>query len=430
MSDLGLVPDTPELKNAWPELQTLGKRLAGILPDSDVTMPVLVSGDWGAGKTTLLRVIEHELRERACHPVVFEAWRYEAEGPLLPALVRVVWSHLPPSVRADAEHKKLWAELWQDTVTAAASMGPSLAQLVAGPLGGTLMNGLVGVLKRRQGGQAPDAAGGLESSITERLWDKLHLAVGTLPSDATPLVVLIDDLDRCSPSGAVALLDAIRMLIVQAPRGASQAKLAGSDERPLDLHFVVALDRTVLTQAVARKYHDISRFEGNRYLEKIFPLTFDLPRPDESAIRELVERSLTQSHLALRDVCAGALSKPIFANPRLVKRCINRLKLLRHFEKAKGEIGSAEYRELVVLVEWLAATERWPSLRRLLSRRPQEYWHKVRAVLRHGESSESLEHAVHELFDEPDLRHWLGEALEGSVDTFYAADKRLRKWGL
>jgi hypothetical protein len=427
MGDLGLVPDTPEVKEPWEELKQLGISLAGILPGLHVTMPILVSGDWGSGKTSLLEVVKRQIEcPGRGHSVLFEAWRHEAESHLLPAMMRAVWESLPDKVRAEPVRKQKWQAVQRATLTAAKAMGPFLAQMLGGPVLGSVFGAAVAVANQQESdGPLPAEPTGLVVSPLESLWNTLDEFIDSLAADQKPLVILIDDLDRCSPSGAVALLDSIRMLVVHADRSKSAA-----DRGARALRFVVALDRGVLTQAVARKYQDISRFEGNRYLEKIFPLTFDLPRPDDRAIRELVDRSLDQAHIELQDACTGPLSKPIFANPRLVKRCINRLKLLRHFERGNGEVNDSEFKRLVILVEWLAATERWPSLRRLLSRRPQEYWHSVRAFLSEGKNSESLEHAVHELLDEPDLKHWLEEVLQGSVDTFYAADERLRRWGL
>jgi len=78
--------------------------------------------------------------------------------------------------------------------------------------------------------------------------------------DGAAPVILIDDLDRCSPDGAVALLDGIRLLVTGGPE--------------LRCNFVVALDRGVIAARSVAKFQGISGYDGNRYLEKIFPVSF------------------------------------------------------------------------------------------------------------------------------------------------------------
>jgi hypothetical protein len=417
MGGLTLIPDTPETKEPWPDLKELGERLAQTLHGLDVTMPVLVSGDWGSGKTTLLEVIRKQIQtgDGLGHAILFEAWRHETEGHLLPALVRAVWDGLPEEVRSDAEKKRKFGLLWRKTLVAAKSMG-SLASLAGGPVLGALFSAAVAIDDHDQS-QRPS------STPVEELWKALDTFIELLRGDLKPLVILIDDLDRCSPSGAVALLDLIRLLVVHAYRSEREG---GARQ----LRFVVALDRGVLTQAVARKYHDISRFEGNRYLEKIFPVSFDIPRPDSEAVRELVDRCFEGEGGDLtQESCQDVLSAAVFANPRLIKRCVNRLKLLAHFESLSQVSATRDGETLQAIILWLAAIERWPALRRLLSRRPPEYWNNLKFEMERGSLSD-VERALVELLEEPDFKHWLKTLHRDQFARFYEADDRLRRHGL
>jgi len=218
---------------------------------------------------------------------------------------------------------------------------------------------------------------------------------------------------------------------------------------------VVALDRKVLTHAVALKFAGVNRYDGNRYLEKIFPFFFELPQPSGAAVHRLVSTILgtnsgppataepgkqTATDLANElDALATALGDPSFANPRLIKRCINRFRLILEFEKetakdagpTKLRSASQQTDRLVVLARWIAASERWPSLRRLLASRGDELWSRL-GESRNGD--DSLDADMRALLEEDGVEAWMRkELLSGKgqrIAEYREADQRLRAWGL
>jgi len=440
-----LLDDRPE-EEPWQGLKDLAYRLARDLPRYPASSPLLISGEWGLGKTSLLWEVRKQLM--AMEPVrprvagktlprvlVFEAWRYEGELPLLLALVRSLWSSIgtlkglePEKVEAG---KEIWKELWDASVALAVGMGPGLAQSAMGPLGASAVQSLVQFRKEAKE-ETPEETlekefARLTADATDQLWCKFRELINFFwPHADRPLIILIDDLDRCCPAGAVNLLDSIRLILAQ------------TDE--LNCRFVVALDRGVLSMAVANKFADLGHYEGNRYLEKIFPVSFDLPRPGRQDVARLIEVLLARlgngneaEHL---EVLHKAFLDPIFANPRLVKRCINRFLMLLRFESDQNDAGKPpakasedELRKRIILVQWMAACERWPALRRLLSRRNAHYWERVRAAL--GDPDQKLPDPDAEaLLQQPDLQTWLNFHLAEGAEPLYKAEQRLQRWGL
>ncbi|HBL26364.1 MAG TPA: hypothetical protein DD490_05970 [Acidobacteria bacterium] len=440
-----LLDDRPE-KEPWQGLKDLAYRLARDLPQYPASSPLLISGEWGLGKTSLLWEVQRQLTSmEAVRPrvggqtlhrvLVFEAWRYEGELPLLLALVRYLWSGIGPLKDLKPEDvgkgKEIWKDLWDASVALAVGMGPGLAQLAIGPLGASAIQSLVQFRKETREGTPEETSekefARLTADATEQLWCKFRELINHFwPTADRPLIILIDDLDRCSPSGAVSLLDSIRLILAKA-----------SD---LNCRFVVALDRGVLSMAVANKFADLGHYEGNRYLEKIFPVSFDLPRPGRQDVARLIEDLLAQlrngnaaEHL---EVLHKAFVDPIFANPRLVKRCINRFLMLLRFESDNNDAGKTpakasedELRKRIILVQWMAACERWPALRRLLSRRNSNYWERVRMAL--GDPNQKLPDTDAEtLLMQPDLQTWLSFHLAEGAEPLYQAEQRLQRWGL
>jgi hypothetical protein len=457
----GLLSDVPEERDEylWGGLKSLRDQLADELGSFPVTSPVLISGDWGAGKTTLLKALRRRIdpnaseKNRIPGTLFFEAWRYERESLLLPALIRAIWQCLPKEVQPSPH----WCrQLWNSAVAVASGLGPELAKIAGGPWG-AIVAGLLAGRQHEVASESSEPPVASESSEppqdeTEKLWEGFGNLLKNWDAER-PLIIFIDDLDRCSPEGAVALLDAIRMLLNYA------TSLPADDSRQqLPCRFVVALDRTVLAQAVARKFSDLSRYEGNRYLEKIFPLAFDMPRPEGSEVHHFVTTFLRMNRSMTSEVERGpqiadeeldalslALSDRIFANPRLMKHCINRFRLVRRFE-AQPQPGvvdgdgddieediEARTRQLVVLTKWIAATARWPHLRRLLSRRGDDYWRRFREALTGGEERLPDSEAK-ELLKDEGIEIWLRREMFGGKGTrligYREADQRLRRWGL
>jgi KAP family P-loop domain len=454
-----LVSDLPELREEalWPGVQALAERLAAQILYFHATSPVLISGDWGQGKTTLLRAIQRSIEKQPSttdlpRTLFFEAWRYEACDLLLPALLRAIWEILPEGKRPSPT---LGQKLWHWGVVCSVGMAGGLAKIAGGPAE-PLVDALLGLYKDEKEGGIPvefkppkDAALELQRNFQSlvRTW-----------SANCPLVIFVDDLDRCSPAGAVSLLDALRHLLHQATTPVT------GPVTDLPCRFFVALDRKIMAEAIAKKFADVSSYEGNRYLEKIFPITFDLPRPERNEVRQLltsVLKSPALTHAEGRgeeplvsrsaesllpdelDALETALADPLFANPRLMKRCIGRFQLVLTFErepmaKSGGHpwlSPGAKLPEdhLIVLARWIAATERWPALRQLLARQADEPWDALREAPKDLDRKD-FDPDFRKLLEEFGVKAWLTQVLNGAggskIEDLRSADRRLRVWGL
>jgi hypothetical protein len=209
------------------------------------------------------------------------------------------------------------------------------------------------------------------------------------------------------------------------------------------------MDRDVLVRAISAKFASIGAYDGNRYLEKVFPLAFALPVPEKNATGHLVRKLLKQQRGAAVRLGSGeqnewdrwhealstALSDMHFANPRLIKRCINRFAFIKHFELAAGapiEDAHGGDDSDIVLAKWLAATERWPALRRMIQQRRDE-WQRIEQALM-GQASGPLGPDAESLLTERGGSPWLrAEIFAGnnaSIARYQGAELRLRRWGL
>jgi hypothetical protein len=433
----------------WDGLRDLSQRLAYVIKLAAPSTPILVSGDWGSGKSSLLAATQKALAATGHLTVAFNAWSYEGEGPLLPLLLRALWQQAPKELTSKREAKRSREALLQAAGRLVAQKGPSMA-ILAGALGlpllGEALQGfhflhhfhflhLFEPLVHGSGhgehknGDHEDAVAVVQEEfrwLIERLINK---------HSGQPVVFFIDDLDRCSPFAALALIESLRILI-----GGTN----GGKEAP-EARYVVALDRTTLIRTVQQKFHGMSDYDGNRYLEKIFPLSFHVPQPERAAIMHFVasffvaDKTLpSDTREALKDILCLALANPVFANPRLMRRCTQRFQMYLRFEAASGRaivgpLDDEHSYKLLFLVKWIAAGERWPTLRRLFARHADDYWLKVKQCLSEPQAS-SPEVEIEPLLAEQDLVLWLRRELFGTketrLDAYRNAEEQLSRYGL
>ena len=448
-----LLDDLPELRTErwWPGLDELAVRVVRVLDAPGLDAPVLLTGPWGAGKTTLLRAIEARLDPGRVGPdrparrtLWFDAWRHETEGELLPGLVRAVWEQIPDGRRQSPDAQRVWSVAWR----AAAAVG-----LLSLPAVGALFGGAPGALAGKvladkvnaRAIQDAAAAVGLKQELiddapppVDRL-TALQKALGALldlgwPAAEHPRgpVLLIDDLDRCSPVGAVALLDQLRALL---------ARQAG--DRPLRLRFLLAMDREVLARAVAARFRGPSGdadYDGNRFLEKLFPVAFAVPAPEGRALQQLIQGFVRDTAPAdgrsgdWQDALLSALNDPLFNNPRLIKRCVNRFRLVTAFEAEPGAPPRPDDDADRLLARWIAATERWPELRRWMQEQGDEWWRQLSEHLGAPAAKPAPAEAA-PLMAQRGVQAWLRRELfatasRSRVPAYREADRRLRRWGL
>jgi hypothetical protein len=156
------------------------------------------------------------------------------------------------------------------------------------------------------------------------------------------IVVLIDDLDRCSPENVVALLESINLLM----------DVPG-------FIFVLALDYEVLIRAIAARYPHAS---GHVFIEKMVQVPFRVPKLNlerESFLRELVpEWNRMEPHFPgnFANYAHEIASTALDSNPRQIKRLLNSFLVLRRIiDRLSFDVDYA------LLTALIGLQLRWPQ---------------------------------------------------------------------
>ncbi len=402
INKIRLVGDSPT-ETLSPELTGFSKNLTSHIkhqttqPDSLGFNCTLLSGDWGSGKTSIMKQVQKELEQDdgPIKTLMFEAWRYEAEENLLFSLLWQLFEMMNPDVSKPRKQPNAWN---YTLATVGQYLGVSASKIQKD----------VDAIKSQQ--QKKERPRFLEDYISTDKFLKCLNDIIEKEFEEGKLIIFIDDLDRCSPESAMKLLDNIRHMIT-ASSGISK-----------NLFFLVAMDKITLKQAIQHKFSDFSAYDSNRYLEKLFPLTFQVPAFNIQ-LNDVLEND--SDNKSARDRFDAILSQPFFNNPRLTKRCINQL--TTYWQPAR--MTKPEFRES--MIEWLAAINRWPMFRDLVNEKGDGFWERVSNQLRQGSTERDTTNIHYEdmeqLFKQPGIKRFLENSVVfGNIRHHEGSDLQTR----
>ncbi len=188
------------------------------------------------------------------------------------------------------------------------------------------------------------------------------------------VAIFIDDVDRCLPENVVMLIEGIKLLL--AGEGITPQSVNAGDGSNKAV-FVFGLDRQIVGEAIRARYPNSTLYTGENYLEKIFDVSLEVPPASKEGVRKLIYDSLKDQDRVARLVTplgnsneddskplVDVLCNPVFANPRVIKRVLNRLDLLFSDEERKRRVSSMRDEDLATrFVAWVAGTERFRTFR-------------------------------------------------------------------
>lgn len=329
----------------WPDNETvddlIGFRvhadlIAEVVADQKL-LPVTIGvfGDWGNGKTSIMKMLEAKLGENDDIAVLyFDAWLFEgyddAKSALISSILKQLAGHKRfPDALKDQAAKLIGRVNWMRVMKMGWDNVALPAVLAYATGGATAIPGFMGALKGLFSSQAtPSAAEAVTSENMEGLLkpsDESEItevrdfreAFGALlkKTDFKALVVLIDDLDRCSPERIVENLEAIKLFLNVG-----------------NTAFVIGADPRIVRHAIAVRYRDSldaakaaaepsSQIEASAqlvrdYVEKLIQIPYHLPRLSPAEIETYMtllfaQRDLSPEHFR---ICVAACEEQRLSN--------------------------------------------------------------------------------------------------------------------
>ena len=259
------VPEDDPFKNDLLSRKEPAEVLTHLVGSLEGPCVLAVDAAWGAGKTTFLNIWSQHLRNNRFPVVKFNAWETDHAGDPFVALS----SELTKGLREyEGTDKGLTEKITNAATEVLRRVNPGLVQsAIAGipiPIVAQTLASLAE--KRLSGYQAAQKSVKAFRDILQDMADTLSKS-----SENRPLIVVIDELDRCRPSYAVELLETAKHLFAVN-----------------NLVFVLAVNRAELAHAIKALYG--SGFDAEGYLRRFFDVDFRLPEPEREAfINALLE---------------------------------------------------------------------------------------------------------------------------------------------
>ena len=224
-----------------------------------------VDAAWGNGKTTFLRIWAQYLRNVGFPVVEFNAWETDfSEDPFVALSTELTeglqeYADDPLATKID-KTKKVATELLRRSVPGLVRLATAGVLDLAPLLEKEMVQALASYAEK-----SPSEYQEAKKSVKE-FRDALQDMAGAMSEsrENRPLVVAIDELDRCRPSYAVELLEVAKHLFA------------------VDhIVFVLAVNRSELEHSIKALYG--RDFDAQGYLRRFFDVDFRLPEPDRKA---------------------------------------------------------------------------------------------------------------------------------------------------
>lgn len=264
-----------------------------VLVTSPQLLPVSIGvfGTWGTGKSSVLSLVEKRLQKNEPLPIIikFDAWLYQGFDDAKAALMEVVADRLIE----EAEDDKTLLGKAKDfagrvnyfrALGMAADFGIGMAFGVppglltrAGSAIGSLIAGkgqLGDANELIEGGKTVAAGwsslvGPAKARTPPKEIAAFRSEFGEIIRDLKrPLVLFIDNLDRCLPDVAIGTLEAIRLFLF----------IEGTA-------FVIAADEDMIRHSVSKHFSDINSRHVHDYLDKIIQVPMRVPQVGTEDVR-------------------------------------------------------------------------------------------------------------------------------------------------
>jgi tetratricopeptide (TPR) repeat protein len=331
LGDNPVVSQEDDWLNFHDFVRPLTNRLIASLDNTPFTVAVLA--EWGQGKTSVMRILQLMLKNLHCPTIWFEPWKYNDKEEVWKGLAYTLISeikksdHLLNEIKRKSPFLKQWGAkfLWSRLL---GKQGEALVDAV------------------QQEPWSPKLLHDFEKSL-DNMFEELYPS-RRRPEDSLenkteenekdfdrPLVLFVDDLDRCLPNTALAVLEAMKLVL----------------NRP-GMIIVMGVAEEELSRAVTAAYaKEMSELEepvnidwGRLYVQKIFQIPFHVPPLTHESLSYYVEKCLRKSQIW------SALEERIEWCPIIQEACNENLREIKRFmnvfiteiDKASANAGLAD----------------------------------------------------------------------------------------
>ena len=211
-------------------------------------------GEWGSGKSTLMKYLQKELKG-SFNTFFFEAWQFESDDNLSVSFLEFLLE------KSNTVEEEVAGDLLKFGGKLLRGLGNSVQfKVPLFPEGPTINVNPSAFIDEFIKVEKVTFYKALEKfKVDFRKWEDLK----NDRKDKKYNIVFIDDLDRCEPENVLNLLSALKLFFTYG-------------EKTI---FFCGIDKKAIKEAVKTKYGEVVK--ANEYLEKIFDISFSMPKHRE-----------------------------------------------------------------------------------------------------------------------------------------------------
>jgi len=365
---------------------------------------VLLAGPWGIGKTTILRELKtSESILNNYHVIAWSPWESSANEPVSLAFMRLIEWELEQASNISTDVKQIW------------SSGLTILRKVLTGWSGAMTTSMAAALTATIATQAPTAltllaTGGalLSTDLLLSLWKELGIkASPTNPTDKARqalqelmkriaqshgkerILLLIDDIDRCTPEVALTVLDGLFHVLVP------DDDLLQQPTAPSPVDCVWALNISVLREILIRAYRDVPSFHTETYLERVFTHRITVPPLfNVKDLRNLWREELNRIQNSSDAACQKNATAELMPHVEAIAEALNysrmgQLRLQRNLVRRTFELTSSRLQngarnntDWARTVRLLALSQIWPGFQESIAVYRERWPHFITAANR------------------------------------------------
>jgi len=216
-----------------------------------------INASWGAGKTTFVKLWKSYLeKELDVHSIYFSAWEDDFSKEPLISIMGELNSYINHKFSKDEELSKKFDELKS---TGSKIIKRGLPAFIKGATAGVLdldkgVESAIGAVTESVAKELIESYEE-DKALTVKFKELLHQIIRQINSEK-PLIIFIDELDRCRPLYAIELLERLKHIF-------------GIEK----LIFVLSIDKKQLSESIKSQYGNI---DTENYLRRFIDLEFNL----------------------------------------------------------------------------------------------------------------------------------------------------------
>lgn len=270
-------------------LKEVAAGLTSLVESAEQSFVLSVEAPWGYGKTSFVTMWKADLESRGHPCVLFNAWETDfVEDPMV-ALLGELELRLSDLIKQDEKGEVLWQSV-RDAGAMVVRKAPGVVASFA-TLGAVKGKDLEEIWTA----YATHGIEGYESAKSslgkfKKLLQDFSESVVEWEAKKPPMVIFVDELDRCRPDFALQVLERIKHLF-------SVGRIV----------FVLSLDRKQLSESAKSLYGAGMEVDG--YLRRFIDLSFRLPEPDREAFVEMLFGSFGLNELEYPHGSASTLRR-------------------------------------------------------------------------------------------------------------------------